>query len=61
MPIYVDIVNKILSIGTIFLQFFVVSILLALVFFKKRDNTYLVLIKKYTFIMGFFAALGAFL
>ncbi|MEI7688810.1 MAG: disulfide bond formation protein B [Candidatus Nomurabacteria bacterium] len=60
MPAYVDIVNKILSIGTIFLQLFIVSILVALIFFRKRDNSYLILVKKYTFIMGFFAALGAF-
>ncbi len=60
MPAYVDIVNKILSLGTIFLQFFVLSVLIAMIFFRKRDNPYLVLIKEYTFILGFLAAVGAF-
>lgn len=60
MPAYVEIVNKILSLGTICLQFFLVSVLIALVFFRKRDNPYLVLIKEYTFILGFLSALGAF-
>ena len=60
MPAYVDIVNKVLSLGTICLQFFIVSILIALFFFKKRDNPFLVLIKEYTFILGFLGALGAF-
>lgn len=60
MPAYVEIVNKILSLGTIGLQFFIIAVLIALVFFRRRDNMFLVLVKKYTFILGFLAALGAF-
>ncbi len=60
MPAYVDIVNKVLSIGTICLQLFIISILVALIFFRKRDNPFLVFLKEYTFIFGFLSALGAF-
>lgn len=61
MPAYVEIVNKILAIGTIGLQAVVVAILIGLIFFRNRKNPFLVLVKEYTFILGFLAALGAFL
>ena len=60
MPAYVEIINKILSIGTIGLQVFVVAVLIGLIFFRNRQNPFLILVKEYTFVLGFLAALGAF-
>jgi len=59
MPAYLDIVNKILALGTIFLQIVVLFLLANLFFLKKRDNFVLNFFKKYTFIFGFLASLGA--
>lgn len=61
MPAYVEIVNKILSIGTIFLQVIIFTIIVNLIFFRKKDNFILVFLKEYTFVFGFLTALGAFL
>jgi len=61
MPAYVDITNKILAIGTIFLQFFIVVLIANLIFARSHNNKILLFIKKYTFYLGFLAALGAFL
>lgn len=61
MPAYVEIVNKILSLGTIVLQIVILSLLINLIFFRNVKNTFLVFFKEYTFIFGFLAALGAFL
>jgi len=61
MPAYVEVVNKILSLGTILLQIVVISLVINLIFLKKSKNTFLLFFKKYTFIFGFLAALGAFL
>jgi disulfide bond formation protein DsbB len=61
MPAYVEVINKILSLGTIFLQIVVFAILINLVFLRTRDNPFLLFVKEYTFIFGFLAALGAFL
>ncbi len=61
MPAYVETINKLLSLGTIFLQVVIVSILIGLVFFRTRENPYLLFFKKYTFIFGFLSGLGAFL
>jgi len=60
MPVYVEIINKILSVGTILLQVFILAILINLIFFRKRTNPFLLFIKDYTFILGFLGALGAF-
>lgn len=60
MPLYVDIINKILAAGTIFLQVLVLMIALNLIFFRNNKNIILSFFKKYTFIFGFLAALGAF-
>ena len=60
MPVYVEIINKILSIGTIFLQIVIIFILINLTFFRKRNNPFLITLKNYTFILGFISALGAF-
>lgn len=60
MIAYVDIINKILSLGTIFLQIVIFAILVNLIFFRKRTNPFLVFFKEYTFVLGFLGALGAF-
>lgn len=60
MPAYVEIINKILSVGTIFLQIVIVFLFANLVFFRSNKNTFLLFFKKYTFVFGFLAALGAF-
>lgn len=60
MPAYLDTVNKILSVGTIFLQIIILSIFITLIFFRNRDNPFLLFFKKYTFLFGFLGALGAF-
>lgn len=60
MPPYVEIINKILSLGTILLQIVIGIILIALIFFRKRNNPLLIFVKKYTFFLGFLGALGAF-
>jgi disulfide bond formation protein DsbB len=59
MPAYVEIINKILSVGTIFLQVVIVVLLFNLIFFRSRENKILLIFKKYTFILGFLSALGA--
>jgi len=61
MPAYVEIVNKILSLGTIVLQIVILALVINLIFLKSHENTFLLFFKKYTFIFGFLAALGAFL
>ena len=60
MPAYLEIVNKTLSLGTIFLQAVILMILVTLILFRKRDNPLLLFFKKYTFLFGFLGALGAF-
>jgi len=60
MPAYVEIINKILSLGTIFLQIVIFLLFLNLAFFRNSRNSFLLFFKKYTFIFGFLAALGAF-
>jgi len=61
MPAYVDTINKILSLGTIFLQIFILFTLGNFIFYKSRENKFLLLLKKYTFHLGFLVSLGAFL
>lgn len=59
MPAYVETVNKILSLGTIFLQLIIVLLVFNLVFLRHRTNKFLLFFKKYTFLFGFLVALGA--
>jgi len=56
---YLDTINQILSLGTIFLQVVVVVIFINLMFFRSRTNPTLVFFKDYTFYLGFIIALGA--
>jgi disulfide bond formation protein DsbB len=56
---YIDIINKVLSLGTIILQIFTLGILLNLIIFKNFRNKISLFIKKYTFHMGFLASFGA--
>ena len=60
MPAYVEIVNKILSLGTIFLQVAIAIVIINLFFARRRDNKTLIFFKDYTFHFGFAMALGAF-
>jgi len=54
------IINKILSLGTIFMQIFILVILFIFIFYRSRENKILILLKKYTFHLGFLVSLGAF-
>lgn len=59
MPAYLEIINKILSLGIIFLQLIIIVIFLNLIFFRHLNNKILLFFKKYTFYFGFIVALGA--
>ncbi len=59
MPAYVEIVNKILAVGTIFLQLVIIFLIVNYLFFRSRENKVLLFFKKYTFYLGFLIALGA--
>ena len=59
MPAYVEVVNKILSLGTIFLQLVIIVLIINLVFLRSRENKVLILFREYTFHLGFLVALGA--
>jgi disulfide bond formation protein DsbB len=59
MPAYVEIINKILSLGIIFLQLVIILIGLNLIFFRHLNNKVLLFFKKYTFLFGFIVAFGA--
>jgi len=59
MPAYIEIINKILSVGTIFLQIVILVLLINFLFFRSRENKVLLFFKKYTFYLGFLSALGA--
>jgi len=56
---YVEIVNKILAIGTIFLQVIILLIAINFIFNRSQNNKILIFFKNYTFYLGFLAALGA--
>ena len=58
MPAYVDIVNKILSIGTIFLQIGIIFLLVNLIFFRT-NNKILFFFKEQTLLLGFLLGLGS--
>jgi len=59
MPAYLETVNKILSLGTIFLQVLILVLIVNLVFIRHRNNKVLLFFKKYTFYFGFIVALLA--
>ena len=59
MPAYVEIVNKILSLGTIGLQLVIILLIINLLFFRKYTNKVLIFFKENTFYLGFLVALGA--
>ncbi len=59
MFVYIDIINKILSIGTILMQVVIILLITNLIFARSHTNKILILFKKYTFYIGFLVALGA--
>jgi disulfide bond formation protein DsbB len=59
MPDYVEILNKILSLGIIFLQALIILILINLIFIRSQNNKVLLFFKRYTFLFGFIVAFGA--
>jgi len=59
MPSYLDIVNKIFSLGIIGIQFLILLIAVNLIFFRSTENKILQFFKKYTVLFGFLIGLGA--
>ena len=59
MPAYVETINKILSLGIIFLQLIIVLLAVNLIFFRHLNNKVLLFFRKQTFNFGFVVALGA--
>lgn len=59
MPLYVETVNYILALGTIFLQILCFVIVANFLFFRKKDNVFLKFLHDYTFVIGFLIALSA--
>jgi disulfide bond formation protein DsbB len=59
MPAYLNIFNQMMTLGAIFLQVAIVILVIILIFFRSRTNPILVFLKDYTFVLGFFVALGA--
>jgi disulfide bond formation protein DsbB len=59
MPPYVEIINKILAIGTIFLQVVILLIAINFIYNRSRNNKILIFFKNYTFYFGFLVAVGA--
>jgi disulfide bond formation protein DsbB len=59
MPTYVEVINKILSLGTIFIQVVILLLIINLVFIRHRENKVLLFFKKYTFYFGFLFSLSA--
>jgi len=59
MPEYLNLLNKVLSLGTIFLQVVILLLAVNLIFFRNTKNKILSFFKKYTFHFGFLAGLGA--
>jgi disulfide bond formation protein DsbB len=57
MPAYVEIVNKILALGTIILQVVILLLLVNLIFIRHKNNKILLFFKKNTFHFGFIVAL----
>lgn len=59
MPAYVEVINKILALGTIFLQVVILLIAINFIFNRSKNNKILIFFKNYTFYLGFLAAFGA--
>ncbi len=59
MENYVQIINKMLGLGTIFLQLVIMLLAVNFIFFKNGKNKILLFFKKYTFHLGFLLAFGA--
>jgi len=59
MPAYVEVVNKILALGTIFLQIVILLIAINFIFNRSRENKILLFFKKNTFYFGFLISLGS--
>jgi disulfide bond formation protein DsbB len=59
MHYYIEIINKILAIGTILLQVVILLLAVNFIFNRSQKNKILIFFKKYTFHMGFLVALGA--
>ncbi len=59
MSSYLDIFNKVLSLGTIFLQVIVLLLVINLIFFRSIKNKVLLFFKKYILHFGFLVGLGA--
>ena len=59
MPSYVNILNKVLSVGTIVLQVLVVLLILNLIFSKSSRNKLSIFFKDNIFAFGFLVGLGA--
>ena len=59
MESFIEIINKILSLGTILLQVVIIILIISLIFFRNKNNKILLFFKKYTFIFGFLVSLGA--
>ena len=59
MKEYIDIINKVLALGTIGLQIVILIILVNFLFYRSRENKILLFVKDYTFYIGFLVALGA--
>lgn len=56
---YLDTLNKVLSLGTILLQVVILLLAVNLILFRDTRNKILSFFKKYTFLFGFLAGLGA--
>ncbi len=59
MPAYVEIINKFLATGTIFLQLVVVVFLFNLLFTRSKSNSVLIFFKKYSSYLGFIVAVSS--
>lgn len=56
---YLNVINKILSLGTIFLQIVVLFLVANLIFFRKTGNKILFFFKEQIYLLGFLVSLGA--
>jgi len=56
---HIDIINKVLSLGTILIQVIILFLSVILIFFRSKGNKVLFFFKRYTIPMGFLISLGA--
>lgn len=56
---YLGVINKILSIGAVFLQLIILILFINLIFFRNYNNKILLFFQKHTFFLGFLSALLA--